>query len=190
MPKEDVRGESPAVRLIDLIWRHEGHGKGRSWHRLERVCADGAELAIRYGLRFDIDDFSAFMDRYAFDHWPGSEEYYTLACDTGFGPNVSACLAWERFKKRAPFIYADPANLSGRRLAVSSQFTWDGKQVHCTSFSEDGVGLVAVVTTDRSIGPAKVLRRYRITLADLRRHNRDVRRLCRPATSADKPEDA
>jgi len=144
-------------------------------------------LAIDSGMRFDNDDFIKIardMPRLGFH----DEGIYSLAIKSG---NISACRAMEFGFGRKPFIAKFPVMyLGGRdlcrqkgRIAVGTQFRWDGKNVTVTSFAADGESLTACAykpeqreETEQVIDRMRdrkskkfcpVLKRYRITREDL-----------------------
>lgn len=162
---------SPAMQLVELVWTSNGHQMGRSSDRVDRAMDAAMRLAIEHGFEFAPGDFAAISREYGIG---GAEGLYCLACapptrySTGrtYGAKRSACISFERWKQRKPFIID-----GSQRLAVGARFEWYGEQVVCTSFSEDGKHLVACSykeSANGSHGREKVLHRYRITVADLR----------------------
>ncbi len=171
---------SPAMQLMNLVWMSNGHRMGRSSDRVDHAMREAMCLAIKYGFEFAPGDFAAMSERYGASC---PESLYKLACQVPsrysagrrYGCNRSACISFERWKKRKPFI------LDGsQRLSVMAWFEWYGEQVECTSFSEGGEHLVACSYKEQPIEspkPEKVLHRYRITVADLREHRAAGRKL-------------
>lgn len=123
------------------------------------------------------------------------EGYYSLACGhrrcgggRTFGPNMSAALSFEAWKNRKPFIFADRPSEPRKRLCIGERFHWplgDDKwgMATVTSFAEDGRSLIACTYGEEakedspcsvcgrspySYRPAKIARRFIITIADLR----------------------
>jgi len=137
--------ESPALRLLRLVWRNEGHGWGHSWARLNAVMYDTLTLAIVGGLRFDPDDFIAIFKELGFNWWGGEEgieRYYRLACNSRshggrdyVKPNMSACQAIEKTLDRKPFLYRERGCAGSQRLAVGLQFRWEDQWFKITSFN-------------------------------------------------------
>ncbi len=186
--------KSPAIQLIDIVWRCEGHQMEHSWRRRNSVMQDVLKLAIIAGLQFNPEDFeiiasSARDGGFDFGFWGGAighmlgESFYFLAC-TGkeysyqqskpFGPNLSACRSFEAWRKRPPFILITPECASGRRLAVDSKFIWKGQEVTCTSFGELGDSITACSYKDVVHARVSIDKRYKITIAELRAHNKLV----------------
>ncbi len=172
---------SPAVQLVQLVAANEGFGWGRSNDRSDRAVREALDLAIRFGLRFDLGDFQVLTKR-PFCVGYG-EEFYSAACRTegkggfqSYGCNRSACQAFEHYKGRKPFIF------EGQRLAVGSSFTWDGADVECTSFAQDGTYLRACSYHPREDGKPcasrKVAKCHRIGPADLQAERRRRRLFC------------
>lgn len=168
-----MKDTSPAMKFLALVSQNQGYQMGRSWTRFAEGMHTALSLAIQYGLRFEPDDFVQIAELY----FVCGEGFYTLACNPDrrysrrrpCGLNRSACISFERWKQRKPFI------LNGRRLAVGAAFNWDGQRVVCTSFSEDGSYLNAC--SYKSGSGSKVHRRYKIRQADLREYHRARRRV-------------
>lgn len=115
--------KQPALHLIDHVWAHIQESTGHSWQRLNWAMSDALMLAIKAGMRFAPDDFVHIKEHYRPGYWmgeSGGEYHYAAAVEAG---NLSACVAFETWKKRPPFI------IGGRRLAVGSKlhdfFSWD-----------------------------------------------------------------
>lgn len=186
--------DSPAMQLLDHVWRNEWHGAGRSWERLNSAMKEALALAIDHLFRFNEGDFAEFGDRFRFGRWGGAdsggfaEGFYSRACavhDTfgrSHGPNRSACISFEKWKGREPFIYKDRSCISGVRLACGSRFYWmpDSKAgtlpllVTATSFAADGLSLTACTYKDTEGYERKIDRRFKITLQALREQNAAV----------------
>jgi len=180
-------GDSAAMRLMDLVWSENAQATAFSWERLNHAMASALHLAICNGMEFAagtepssaISDFQTLCNRYRMGRWGGEvERFYAAACITG---NLSACHAFEAWKKRPPFIVdgADPGSRHDAlhmsstrqrgRAAVGFRFPWKGETVHVTSFAREGAHLVACSYHQR--GPTdytdRILHRYKITPADI-----------------------
>ena len=170
--------KSPAIQLLTHVWKHQGEGQYWSWARLNSAMHAALRLVIIHGFRFDRDDFklidkSAEHGGFSFGYWGGvvghllGEYFYSLACarNRAYGVNLSACLAFEAWKARRPFILRQPGQKTGRRLAVGSKFNWYGYSPTCTSFSEDARSLVACAYRPTT---GRVRRRFKIDHAQIR----------------------
>jgi len=169
--------DSPALRLLQLVWDEQGHQMGHSWERLNAAMHAATCLAIEYGLRFDVADFQAIDKRFRMGYW-GGEGFYCLACATrGYGrchgPNRSAAIAFETWKGRKPFIIRErPSSPARHRVAIGAGFRWYGQWVTCTSFAKDGLSLIACSYADPE--RKKVLKRHRITHADIKAYHAEI----------------
>jgi len=181
--------DSPAVELMELVWAGNAKATSFAWERLNDALRSALHLAICNGMAFGLEDFPMIAKRYRLWYWGGrdghmlGEGFYRSACITG---NMSACLAFEAWKRRPPFIVdgADPRSYSPQglhlastrkrgRVAVSFEFPWSGERVRVTSFADDGSHLVAC--SYKRIGPNEYgsytdqrLHRYRITPEDIK----------------------
>lgn len=186
-----AKKDSPAIYLLQHVWSNEGHGAGRSWERLNSAMKSALALAIEHLFRFEEGDFDEISKRFNFGYWGGqdtggfAEGFYSIACavDRGHGarchgPNRSACIAFEKYKGREPFIYKEPTCLSGVRLACGSRFMWAvGDLVYeptVTSFAADGLSLSACTYKSHDGYERKVEKRFKITLEALREQNAKV----------------
>jgi len=148
---------SEAMTLLTHIWKCARRVKPFSEIRFRYSLKDALELAIRGGLKFDIDDCSKFKDEFAWG--AGYYKEQLLSFDDGFytqaiiASNISACHAFEHYTGREPFIvnhvdhpFRSLNSMPGRwditrprdRLGVGSKFIWQGKQVTVTSFDDKG----------------------------------------------------
>jgi hypothetical protein len=159
-----------------------------SWERLNQALRATLHALITVGASFALEDFVSIADdgRLSFGSWAGTdnawmygEQFYRAAVHTN---NRSACLAFEHWKQRKPFIY------EGARLFVGAQISWEGEAVTCTSFAKDGsaVTLCSYKSTDYDPCPTcridrnryterKVLHRYTITYEMLHPSSRRAR---------------
>lgn len=180
------RKDSPALSMIRLVYDTNGHGMYRSWTRYEAALDRALLLAIECGLRFDMNDFVVLDHDFIFTC---DEAHYSSACAVTrrYGPNITAARAFERWKKRKPFlIQAQPAHVTRYRLAVGSQFRWFAEPLTVTSFAEDGTYLTACSYKDDfdAFDNHKVKHRRRITHADIQEYHaalRDRKRASKPA---------
>lgn len=178
---------SDARQLMWLVARSVGgRRRARSHEQYRTAMGRALTLAIEGHFWFALEDF-AWMAKPHYEGglgWPAGEGHYAQACATNrmghrlarHGPNVPACRAYEQWRKRKPFILKEPWRNSGRRLAVGSQFKWQGQDVHVTSFAKDGKSIIACAYKGWEDGARhfsyKVTRRFRVSWKDLRAHNR------------------
>lgn len=186
--KEKVK-LSPAVQLIDLVWKESfGRKKVTSWTIFNSALQDALQLAIKAGMDFDKDDFQYINANFSFSYWGGNdghmlgERYYSLAV---LRKNMKAAQSFESWKFRGPFIFDDvkfeygfnygaPKEYAHARLAIGAGFQWNNEQVKVTSFTADGSYLVACsykekVKDERGFeGTEQVKHQYKITVKDLK----------------------
>lgn len=174
-----TKPKSPAVQLIELVYHEQGHQMGRSNERFNAGMRDACQLAIRYGLCFDLDDFETLGAQRTASYYNTSiylagESEYTIACGKERGrQNQSACLSFEKWKNRKPFIVREPEEKTGNRIAVGIDFTWYGERTSCTSFADDGSYLIGC-TYKRDINgftTREVDHRIKITQGDIREYH-------------------
>src|SRR5262249_51742049 len=107
--------QSPAIQLLNFAWKHCG---SYSWRNLNHTMIRCLKIAIECGMEFAEGDFllmvkSRSAGGFSFDFWGGQdnaglgEGFYTLACTADAGCNTSACIAFEKYKGRKPFILKD-----------------------------------------------------------------------------------
>jgi hypothetical protein len=156
---------SPAAELIGLIYESAGISRqaGRSWRILNHSLREGLKLAIQAGFHFNPTDFDTFGRTYGMAHWQygagGGEGYYGLAVQSG---NLSACKSFEAWKGRNPF------RCDGKRLFVGAKFLWNGEEVVCTGFTEDGRIVARSYDDQNESQKRKSNRIYKINLKELR----------------------
>lgn len=162
---------SPAIQFLDYVWGYLGR---TSWVQINGSMREALHLAIRAGFTFDRDDFATIEEKYRAHYWLGQDnaglgEYvYTSIVKAG---NTSAAASFEKWKGRPAFIFDRvEGKRSKDRLAVGSEFFWDGAIRAVTSLGADS--LIAC-TYDCRIAdggyPDKRLKTRRtITLAELR----------------------
>ena len=136
-------------------------------------------LAVRYGLRFDLDDMSRLAAGANYEPCCYADEYdYALACGSERGHfSNSAAMSFEAWKDRKPFKIEEPHTDTPTRIYVGRQFRWQGEYVACTSFSADGSYLTACEYHPRKKGSYKnkVKRRHKITIADIHTARREAK---------------
>lgn len=166
---------SPAYRFVQMMWdQHDGGQHGRSWTRLNQSMAGALRLAIEGGLRFNEADFSQINADFDGYRWIGEDygEYmYTIACSARHSrsvPNLSAARAYEHWRGRKPFLWQK------KRLAVGSQFSWDGASVVVTSFNDKQDELIACAYHAYP-NNHKVAKRFRITRKQFQAAQRQVK---------------
>jgi len=127
---KNENGISPAVQLYRVAVQNEGFQQGRSNIRSFHSSQDIVNYAIRYGLRFFIDDFSEIPF--------GGEGDYAIACGSEREfENRSACLAIEKYLDRKPFLLRDPDKKTPDRMYYGRWFIWfGGDHLLCTSFND------------------------------------------------------
>ncbi len=184
---------SPAIQLLDLVWKNSVAVTGFSWDRLNRSMSSALSLVIDSGMRFDPGDFAVILEKYRMHCWCGmdgglAESFYTLAVITD---NISAAQSFEAWKGRKPFIadhieppewgHGVPRAWSRKRgrLAVRFTFPWNGETVKVTTFAEDSSHLVACSyhpqTEKAPYATAKIKHRYKITIKDIRKSRAERR---------------
>lgn len=121
---------SPGMKLIDHLLHEQFSCVGRSKIRFDHNVQEVIILAIRAGLRFDIDDFTYTFGR-GWGAWciggMVGERAYTIAAKYR---NTLACKAYEQYKGRKPFI------LDGARLCDDVGIRYDGRWWYVTSFKD------------------------------------------------------
>lgn len=169
-PKQEPK-TSPALELLTHVWKHEGHGLGQSWGRVNDAMGSALKLAIKAGLRFDPDDFKTFSKDFRSGRWIGDAEWcYSRACGGEYndhGGNPSAVQSFEAWRGRKPFIVRfEPNDKTPKRLYVGAQFKWADKGelrlVHVTSFNDTKQTCIAVEYEPGS-NRSKISRRHTIT---------------------------
>lgn len=118
--------QSLVVRHVGDIYRNANSGKGQSWSILNGALHTALANCIGAHLPFEVDDFATLYDRFRGGFWFGTDNdgkgmggrYYSLSVECG---NMSACLAFEKWKGFAPYLYM------GNRLAVYGEVWWLNK---------------------------------------------------------------
>lgn len=189
---ERIEERSPAVQLVDLVWRMTGV---RSWIRLNHTMQDALALAIKSGLHFEPGDIELLYRSFNGHRWFGDCEWvFRLAVQRD---NVPACVSYEQWVKRDPFI------LDGRRLYVGAPVDFkhlvnaEGRTALVTSFAKDGMSLIVCTypeahylgrAGEEMVWPSgKPLRRITLGLYDVRNIERarvKARKAAKEAESA------
>jgi hypothetical protein len=170
---------TPVLDILHRIYDQHEASPSWSWDRLNHGLRQTLSALILVGTPFALDDFQRLArdSRLAFGHWCGAdgsdmtgERLYRLAVTEN---NLSACLAFEAWKQRPPFI------LNGGRLYVGAKALWHDERCTCTSFTRDGTTVVLcsyhphmpddcpTCWRSRTSYEAKVRHRYRLTWQDL-----------------------
>jgi hypothetical protein len=171
--------KSPVVQLMILVWNNVNHVTSHSWERLNQAMLQALFLAIGSGWAFEVDDFKEIYESFRGGRWlghQGLEGPYAKAISVA---NRSAAMAIEAYLERPPFMMNNVDQPGGGiymhggwtrkrdRLAVGSQFDWEGYRVRVTSFSgKDELIACYYKQMKRSESPAK---RFRISRKDLPR---------------------
>lgn len=167
---------SPAMKFISTFWNEAPR---ESYRIFNSGMHQSVQLAIESGMKFNLDDFAYLASNYKFGYWAGKdggmygEGFYSDAVRIG---NISACLSFEQWRGREPFIWL------GERIYLGRVFPWLNhneiiERIRCTGFSRDGLSLRACAYEPKlrhlghiSVGH-KVREIYKITKADIRRLN-------------------
>ncbi len=177
MSKKQEQERSPAYRLVQMVWRNQSGAL--SYGNFHHGISAAVHLAIRYGLRFDVDDFQRLATEGRQLIWFYADEFcYTLACGCERGlRNPSAAAAYETWKDRKPFKIEEPHSKTPTRIYVGRQFQWKHRGVTCTSFAADGSHLTACEYHPPKKGSYenKVKRRHKITVAEIHTARREAK---------------
>jgi hypothetical protein len=181
------KANSPAYKLLAMVWDHRCGATQGSWDRVNHSMRDALTLAIKAGMLFDRDDFAAFASEFHSHFWLRAdggdmlgECFYRLALVMG---NQSAVLSFEAWKQRPPFIVdricspewgCDQGHFHPHatgRLALGYRFVWLDLLVTVTSFATDGQSITACTYKASPKGeyaPRRIARRFKITIDELR----------------------
>lgn len=141
--------DSGPIKLLQVVWEHANEGKSHSWRILNGMLHRALNIAINSGFKFEPDDFETIHKRFSGHYWMGDsippfrgEGFYTeaVAGDGGYRDcycqhNRSACISFEKWVGRKPFI------LDGKRLCVGSRIEIEGKFYYVSSFAKDNAHL-------------------------------------------------
>ena len=158
--------DSPAYQMLRVV-----HDYLRSYRdctaQWERAMWETLKIALAHNIRFDPDDFHKIeqldLSRYrtagVLPGWVvgGPENVYALACAKSVKSdwvNTSACRAVEKYMGRKAYI------VDGKRLAIGSEFKWEGVPVKVTSFP--GPDELIACAYDPDADYRKVKQRFRI----------------------------
>jgi hypothetical protein len=117
-------------------------------------------------MRFDENDIQYLSAHARMHYWLCYEEgTYALACGGESGSyNLSAAIAFEKYFGRVPWLWAEKTK-TPERLAIGSQFTWQGHLVSVTSFNDGKKSLIACTVQHEEQTVSG--RRFRITHDEL-----------------------
>ena len=142
MKEEQVT--SPARQLVQTIWDHANKDSNRchSWTYLNQSLYSAVNLAIFAGLQFNEDDFIHFAEVKRSHYWAIKDNAHNI----GEGwysravahRNMSACLAFEKWKNRKPFRWKE------ERICIGAQPLLIDGRWRVTSFDPEGNYFVAV----------------------------------------------
>jgi hypothetical protein len=197
--RRNGKRQSPVRELVTLVEANAGGRSRSSWRVLNEALRSAVSLAVVGGFAFELDDVAWIAALPGAEHWFDGEDFYRLACTAPHGANLSAARSFEHWKKRAPFIVRRATWFTHRRpernsdrITVGTRFGWRGEIAHCTSFAADGKSLVACAYKGDPYGDKeysrdsrKVLRRIRITHADIRTYHGDLERVADLGHGAD-----
>jgi hypothetical protein len=171
----NMKEESATYTLLSLVWDQACDYRSFSWSRLNHSMRAALQLAIGC-FQFSDDDFARIETDFRYNRWNNEncgEDDYAMAVAEN---NVSACLSFERWKGRKPFIARDVEPRCHRqlshsvgtrqtcRLCLGARFFWRGEEVTVTSISWDRVVACSYrVKKDTNYQRQKVLHRYTIT---------------------------
>lgn len=169
---------SPAIKILELVWSSTNSEKNHSWDTLNHAMASTLHTIIAAGVTFYVNDFKIISETFRFGYWSGIDGHMSgesFYCTAVGNRNKSAAISFENWVGRKPFIF-------GERLTIGSDFKWCEEKVKVTSFSKDGVYLVACSYKDRSESKQckkcgqteynyqtdKIKHQYKIEIADIR----------------------
>jgi hypothetical protein len=194
--------QSPAMDLLTTVWEHRCEATSHSWQVVNQSMRKCLHMAIRAGLRFDKGDFSEMEKRFRIGYWftdDGGEGFYRSAVDV---ENLSACVAFEAWRKRGPII-ADNVETDSRyyrsensihrqrsRLAVGLVFDYAGWRPVVTSFNGDGLVVACTYKPEREpeycskcrselytcYDPRKIAKRWTLSAADIQQDRAEMKR--------------
>lgn len=168
---------SPVLHLLHHVNAFHGFGgRGRQF-RSEHALRAALRLAIRFNFNFEMDDFVILAcspeEVRGKKHHPHGLEFvadeldYAMTCGANDSPgNVNAARAFEHFKQRKPFLLGaenDPFS----RIYVGRKFKWEGDEVECTSFTDDGAMAITCVYELLPGHGRKIIKKYWIERSDL-----------------------
>ncbi len=176
-----TKQESPALHCILHFNRNQGYQQGQSRERWHDGVRSAVRLAISFGLRFDVDDFKTLATPKTKSYHDTmtycADEYdYAIACGIERGrANPSAAQSYEQYRNRKPFLIADKDCTTPTRVYVGREFSWQGLDVKCTSFSGNGSAFIACTYKPQVANEyeRKIDRRIRISHDLLLRQRRD-----------------
>jgi hypothetical protein len=155
---------TPVIEYLTLTYSNCCKHGGHSWSVINKAMQLALKTAIVGRFQFDPSDLQALAGTngarrcLGFYQWIGKdtahgygESYYKLAIDSN---NRSACIAFETWQQRKPFI------LDGDRLGVGSTFYYL-KWWKVNSFSKDGTKInISSEKNERKSLTVKELREF------------------------------
>lgn len=189
----NTKNQSPARKLLQILWDNRMNGTGWSYERLNQGMRSALHLAIRMGMKFEPDDFIEIRKDFRGSRWfitdndhSSGEGFYAAAVEVG---NLSACQSFEKWKNRQPFMY------EGKRLYHGAIVKWDSETCAATSFSADGSYLTLCSYKERPSRHngrtylyGKIKKRYKVTLAELRAIENEKRKAKKAAKVKEEAE--
>ena len=177
---------SPAMKFLQMIWKHEGYQMGHSWRRLNQSMRQGLHLAITAGLRFDPDDAQIIVGDprdggFNGRRWigeNGNENCYSLACANNEHRQASpsAIKMIEKWLNRKPWLLHHRQG-NPTRLCVGAQIAWppakDAKMtLEVTSFGKNDTMNLAQREYQEQHGRCVIVKRFKVTREQLAEVNR------------------
>ena len=116
--------DSPVVELLKIVWDNACK-KSSSWRLLNHALGTTLMTAISCGFVFEEDDFLEIEKRFRPEYWMEKSDsgrgeliYALAACGPSNGnlgvANISAAMAFEKWKGRKPYI------VDSKRVALGS----------------------------------------------------------------------
>lgn len=153
--------QSPGLQHVLHVYKHATR---KSWQCLNESLSTALKNAIRSGMKFNIDDVSAFPQK---GYWFHGENAYAQACGAGRGTdNTSFCLSYESHCNRKPWLWPE-ATKTPARLYVGAKFTWNNQTVEVTSFNDANGSLTACAYAKKEEYPRRPIKRYTITHSEM-----------------------
>jgi hypothetical protein len=134
--------ESPALKLMRIVWSNVQEGTSHSWTRLNGAMSNALKLAIEAGLKFDKNDFATINNEMSGGFWMNSDFGYALAICS---EHPSAYQSYETWKGIAPYIWPCSTaghvsrSWTGTRIHIGAEFVWKGERVKCTNLDSERV---------------------------------------------------
>jgi hypothetical protein len=169
---------SAAYNLCLHVWQKSQQATSFAYIRINQSMHEAVMLAITSGMKFGLTDFNRFFESFRAGYWIGCthEMFYKAAVETG---NMSACHAYEYWQERKPFIIDD------KRVFVGHTFQWNDQKVRCSSIKQDHIIACAykLVQDKNKHWTEKLVKRYRITRADVSSAKKAAKQVAAAATA-------